>query len=179
MQTVDLRRPKTLVAEGFYFGVDQTALQQNFDPSFPYSYCRICGWLYQPPSQRHEVPPKLQLPNAVNDSAKKRDNRRRACDKHAAHHTDAEKKSVGEFSFLPEATHRLAAFGIAPLSQIAQDLTHKQAASEASRFEVNNQDDIDRLTLGLVGVPSQGIVVPRPMSEGHIKSQLLEPTDAK
>jgi hypothetical protein len=162
-----MHRPGHLVAEGFYFGVDQVTLKANFDPAFPYSYCRICGWLYQPPSQRHTVPPKLQLKDAPNDSAKKRANRAKACDRHAFQHSDAEKKSVGDFSFLPEATSRLAAFGIAPLAQIAHDIAHRQAANEAARFDELDQFNVDDPNGRMEGK----VYVPASITEGHIKNQ--------
>ena len=135
MPTSNISYSPTVEASGFYFGVNQEQLKDSFDPKYPYSYCRICGWVYQPPAQRRMVPVPLQLRDAPFDSIKKQDQRKRASQRHSNCHTPAEKEAVGANGFTPEATYRLAAFGIANPTEIAlskhHDKAHEQAGLES------------------------------------------------
>lgn len=130
--------------EGGIIGTEADYRREVFDPTYPYTYCRICGDLFQPQSQREPVALPYDPQNAPNDSMKKAMQRRNWAIRHETRHTAVEiaryspiDPKTGEVSarlFSPEAAHRLVPFGIIPLSNMIFDPEVAHAAMTAPRI---------------------------------------------
>jgi hypothetical protein len=138
--------------EGGLFATPDGYRREVFNPDYPYTYCRICGDLYQSHTQR--APTKAENPaakhapydpiNAPNDTVGKAMQRRNWAIRHERSHTPAEvaryspkDPKTGEVTarlFSPEAAHRLVPFGIIPLSGMVLDPEVEYAANTAPRL---------------------------------------------
>lgn len=112
----------------------------TFDPTFPHSYCRICGFVFQSHFQRTPVAVRYSE-DAPNDSLEKCIERRDTMIKHERMHERdgslAEYERSGYY-FTPEATKRLIPYGIVPVSEIALHDEHAAAAAEAATVPTND-----------------------------------------
>lgn len=123
----DFRHPNTgrrLVAEGFQVHLPG----QEFDPRYPFTYCRLCGDAYQTPlSRSHD-------PNDVIESA---EDRRRWSHSHiATKHTQKQLDALEQSGLYmtPEAQHKLAPLGVIALDDFKISEAHHQAGLEAARY---------------------------------------------
>lgn len=115
---------RRLVAEGFQFHLPG----QDFDPNYPFTYCRLCGEVYQTPQSRS------QLPNDVIESA---DQRRRWSHTHQAmRHTQHQVDELENSGLwlTPEAQHKLAPVGVIALSDFRISEEHHVAGKESARY---------------------------------------------
>lgn len=127
--------PRYLYTEAGTVALDPSL--NPFDADYPYSYCRICGFVYQPAAQRATVLPIFQLPNAPNDSVSKQLARCNAMVQHERQHEadgslDKYNKHYAP-GFTPEAAHRLVPYGIIPLSDMVLNHEVEHAANTAPR----------------------------------------------
>ena len=100
-----------------------------FDPNCPYTYCRLCGAVYQTDLER--IKPKL--PEQEVESAL---NRKRWSFEHARTHplrAHQELAVSGRYVSV-EASQKLIPLGIIPLTDMAISDEHRQAAAEAPRL---------------------------------------------
>lgn len=93
---------------------------QGLDPEKPYTYCRICGAVYQSPI--------FYEPDAVKD-------RKEWSHKHAYAHTTIEHEYLRDSNLwlMPEAQHRLAALGIISITDMSLNDEVKHAGETAPR----------------------------------------------
>jgi hypothetical protein len=130
--------PRALYIEGGALGLSKDVIESHFNPDYPYSYCRICGFVYQDDFQRQPVPPGKSS-NAVtepNDSLEKKLKRRDAIIKHDRGHArdgSLAKYQASGYYFTPQATLALIPYGIIPVSEIALHDEHEDAARQAKR----------------------------------------------
>lgn len=133
-------RQRHLVAEGLLVAEDDF-YKLVFDPQYPYTYCLLCGAVYQPPAQRKPVlnpQESLAHENAPNDTAVKRRARQAWSHRHASKHSIKEHRmlALSGRRFTPEAQAKLAPLGIVALTDIALSPEHAQAAREAPRISL-------------------------------------------
>jgi hypothetical protein len=131
--------PKALYVEARPVGLSNDVLENHFNPDYPYSYCRICGFVYQDDFQRRPVPLHKQSNQVTepNDSLEKKLRRRDAILKHDRQHArdgSLAKYQASGFYFTPEATLRLIPYGIIPVSEMALQDEHSDAARQAKRI---------------------------------------------
>lgn len=107
----------------------------EFDPSRDYTYCRICGVVFQPALNRVPLDEyTAEVIFAANIQ------RREWSQKHARQHTPREHKML-ELSgrhCTPEALEVLVTYGIIPVSDIVMDGEHEHAGLQAPRAPVND-----------------------------------------
>lgn len=105
----------------------------EFDPSRPYTYCRLCGDIFQPALNRLAFPTLL-------DSLEATDQRKAWSHKHARTHTDAEHNQLllSGLHCTPEALHKLVPFGIIPASDIAISNESEHAGLEAPKAPLDD-----------------------------------------
>jgi len=99
-------------------------IQVTFDPTRPYTYCRVCGALFQlPPSGPH-----VSL-----NPAEETELRRLWSKQHARSHSSAQHRSLALSRrwLTPEAAHRLAAYGVIDLVSLATSEEHQDAYLKA------------------------------------------------
>lgn len=124
-------RDTALVLEGM-----PTAIPLDiFDPSYPYSYCRICGEMFQTKALRKPVTRLEQYDpvNAPRDSIAKCNIRRAWALKHDTKHTQREHEYYsrgGTRYFSPEAAAALSRYGIFPVSELVLVPEVLQAVNE-------------------------------------------------
>lgn len=119
---------------------ESRALGMDFDAQSPYSGCRLCGALFQSALDRTPVKTLEQEIQAVTW-------RREWTLKHAKEHPTQEHIALERSGMwaTPEATQKLAAVGIVPVSDIVRsqhgDGSHEQAGLSASRVPVEDSED--------------------------------------
>jgi hypothetical protein len=116
--------PASVYVEAGTIGLSST--ECPFDAAYPYSYCRICGMVYQPQFQRA----------TPGDNALKKLQRRDAMVAHEVRHRadgSLREYQLSPTYLSPEAQYRLAPFGIASLSDIALNEGARHAAMTAPR----------------------------------------------
>jgi hypothetical protein len=99
----------------------------EFDIRYPYSFCRICGIVFQSSRERSSD-------NRLHVLGANTELRRQWSVRHARTHTDTEHRQLaasGRF-VTPEAAERLVTYGIAPVSDMALNGEHEHAAIQAS-----------------------------------------------
>lgn len=101
---------KHLFGTGFAF---RDTFNGEFDPALPYTICRLCGAVYQHPLTQKRKAWSFD---------------------HSATHTLREHASLelSQRFVTPEAAHRLAAFGLIPISDMALSEEHARALWESS-----------------------------------------------
>lgn len=107
----------------------------EFMPNRDYTYCRICGTIFQPslnrvPSQEYTAEVILAA-NIL---------RREWSQSHAATHTATEHRQLALSGrhCTPEALQKLVPYGIIPVSDISLDTESERAGLEAPRAPVND-----------------------------------------
>lgn len=113
-----------LVAEGFQFHLPG----QDFDPTRPFTYCRLCGAVYQT-AQSRSYDPQDQIESA--------DIRRRWSYSHIALRHTQEQVDALERSGLymtPDAQEKLAPLGVIALTDFRKSEEHHQAGLSADRY---------------------------------------------
>jgi len=113
-----------LVAEGFQYHLRG----QEFDPSYPFTYCRLCGDVYQTAQSRNYDP---------NDIVESALDRRAWSYKHiSTKHTQRELDALENSGLYmtPEAQYKLAPLGVVSLSDFKISEEHHQAGKDAPRY---------------------------------------------
>jgi hypothetical protein len=112
---------------------DLTNLQ--FDPTCNYAGCGICGKVFQSDLDREPNP----LPSQQAEALFKRTTWRI---KHAGTHSEAQHRQLQESGLfaLPEATEKLAAFGIIPLTDTVKHEEVNSALLAASRAPTDDAE---------------------------------------
>lgn len=102
----------------------------EFDPDKPYTFCCICGALYQDEAQR-----KIMADSSVERIAHATLLRRTWAQNHAKTHTDREHAQLrlSGRAVTPEAAMRLVPYGISPLTDMVLSGEHEHAAKTAPR----------------------------------------------
>jgi len=110
-----------------------------FDPDKPYTFCCICGDLYQDATQR-EVTPESPLNKIAHATLL----RKTWASSHAKTHSTREHEllRLSGRAVTPEAAVRLVPFGISPLTDMVLSDEHEHAAATAPR---RPQDDAETL----------------------------------
>lgn len=124
------KKPVTL--QGAMVGIPSG---MDFIPTRDYTYCRICGEIYQPQLNRvSEEEYTSEVILAANIL------RREWSQRHARTHTSYEHRmlALSGRHCTPEALHRLVPFGIIPVSDIAFDPESEQSGLEAPRAPSND-----------------------------------------
>jgi len=114
------------------------ALTEEFRDDRPYTFCRICGVVYQPELNRvhdWDYTPVVEVAAELL--------RREWSATHARRHTAKEHRQLQQSgNFLtPEAAYKLAPYGIAPLGDDAEVM---QAMAEAPRAPVDGPETTAR-----------------------------------
>lgn len=107
----------------------------TFMPDRDYTYCRICGVVYQPELNRvPESEYTVEVILAANLL------RREWSQYHARSHTSTEHRQLAQSGrhCTPEALQKLVPFGIIPVSDIVFDNESEHAGLEAPRAPVND-----------------------------------------
>lgn len=112
--------------EGALFGKPE---ELGFDPAYPYTYCRLCGEVYQKPQDRN---PHANLQDALDNM----EIRRNWSHRHSKTHPDwlHKRLAISGLWCLPEAAEKLAAFGIAPVGSGVLDDEVRHALALAPRL---------------------------------------------
>lgn len=124
-----------MVFEGMLVGAPKDYL---FDPTSPHSYCRLCGAVYQTPSQRSRTKtPQEQIATTLA--------RKNWCEKHSASHSRKDHTELiasGRY-MTPEATLKLVPLGIIPLTDMVFSKDHEDAAGQAPRLDLSTQSEME------------------------------------
>lgn len=123
------RRP--ILVNGPMFGCDGILFNHTRD----YTYCRICGVIYQPELNR--LPDNLYTPEVVLQATEMRRewSKRHAKTHPASHHR---KLALSGRHCTPEALQRLVPFGIIPVSDIVFDDESEHAGLTSPRAPFND-----------------------------------------
>jgi len=107
----------------------------TFDPNRDYTYCRICGVIFQPALNR--VPSSQYTPEVILAANLLR---REWSQSHAKLHSDTEHRQLALSGkhCTPEALQKLVPFGIIPVSDIVMDNESEHAGLEAPRMPFND-----------------------------------------
>ena len=114
----------------------------EFDIRKPYTFCRICGLVYQTPADRSPF-------ISIHHNARHTERRRIWSHQHARTHAVHEHRMLelsGRF-VTPEAAEKLVTYGICPVSDMAFTDEHEHAAKQANRRPV---DDVEGATKCLI-----------------------------
>jgi hypothetical protein len=111
----------------------------EFMPNRDYTYCRICGVIFQPELNR--VPSEDYTQEVVLAAELLR---REWSQAHAKTHPESEHRSLALSGrhCTPEALQRLVPFGIIPVSDLALDAESEQAGLEAGRMPINDVEGV-------------------------------------
>ena len=125
------RRP--VVIAGPYFKLDGL----DFIPNRDYTYCRICGTIFQP--QLNRVPDEEYTAEVIFAAEILR---REWSQTHAKQHSQAQHRQLALSGrhCTPEALQRLVPFGIIPVSDLVFDNESEHAGLEATRMPT---DDVE------------------------------------
>jgi hypothetical protein len=106
-----------------------------FEPSRDYTFCRICGTIYQPDLNRV---PSAEYTPAIQLAAMRL--RQEWSHNHARYHTDTEHRQLRQSgrALTPEAQHRLAAYGVCSLTDLTFSDENIAAGLEAPRMPHND-----------------------------------------
>lgn len=106
-----------------------------FNPARDYTFCRVCGTIYQPELNR--VPLDDYTPGV---QAAARRLRQEWSHKHARLHTSAEHRQLhlSGRALTPEAQFRLAAFGVVAVTDLSLDAENAAAGLAAPRLPNND-----------------------------------------
>jgi len=107
----------------------------QFDPSRPYTYCRICGTVYQPGLNRLPI---CDITDETDLAAEL--HRREWSSRHARLHSSTEHRSLERSGrhCTPEALQRLVPLGIIPVSDIVMNPESEHAGLTAPRAPNND-----------------------------------------
>jgi len=122
-----------LILHGALFGRENLTNFQ-FDPNFPYQYCRLCGALFQ--SSLDRKVPYGHTPGNSRIAYLAQEKRHEWAMTHATENHKPEEHDLLRFSGLymtAEAAKKLAGYGIVPLSQMLVDEATSMALLEAPR----------------------------------------------
>jgi hypothetical protein len=124
-------KPRHVVGTGFLVGKEELT-NFLFDPSKPYSACRICGEVFQTELDRR-IPPGHEPHNSLIARLGKlrRDEWRKT---HHGTHTEQQHNMLalsGSFA-TPEAAQKLAQMGIIPISDMVLNDESEAALAEGS-----------------------------------------------
>jgi hypothetical protein len=110
----------------------------EFDPGFPYTYCRICGDIFQ--SQTDRRVPAGHLPENSLVAKLAQNLRNEWAIAHARTHPDHVHNALREsgLTLTPEAAQRLAPFGIVPITDMVMDAEVREALATAPRAPTND-----------------------------------------
>jgi hypothetical protein len=114
-----------------------TNFEEEFRRDRPFTFCRICGKVFQPWLDRVKDTDYDKLVMWAAEIE-----RREWSQNHARTHTSQEHKSLQDSgNFLtPEATHKLVPYGIAPIQDMVFSEEHSQAAREAPRAPLDTPE---------------------------------------
>lgn len=127
-----------LVAHGMAVGLHSSLVPGlEFDLQCPYTYCRICGSIFQSPYDRETKP---DSPAMLVDAATAM--RREWSYNHASSHTSLEHMllELSGLWLLAEAAHKLAAFGIIPVSDMVLNPEIADALATSKPIPVNDAE---------------------------------------
>lgn len=116
--------PKHLVVEGLQFRLPG----QDFDPTRPFTYCRLCGAVYQTAQSRSNDP---------QDQIESADIRRRWSYSHIAlRHTQKELDALEKSGLYmtADAQRVLAPLGVVAISDFPKSKEHHEAGLSADRY---------------------------------------------
>jgi hypothetical protein len=124
-------------AEGFLVG-RETLTNFEFNPGFPYTYCRLCGEVYQGVLDRRV--PAGHLPENSLIAKLAYDARMEWTFKHAHTHPEKEHNALraSNRAMTPEAANRLAAYGVFSVTDMVTDAEVSEALKEAPRTPTND-----------------------------------------
>ena len=122
-----------LVAHGLAVGLE-TLTNLKFKPDKPYTYCRICGAIFQNENSR--------TASTVLKEALAKEERRVWSLNHAKTHTLQEHTTlvVSGLWLMPEAANKLAAFGVIPLADSVINEESNNALRESSPIPFNDSE---------------------------------------
>lgn len=102
---------------------------QDFDPRKPFTYCRLCGAVYQTRQSRNVTDPQAQIESAA---IRKTWSFKHIAAKHTQQQLDALEKSG--LYMTPEAQFKLAPLGVIALSDFRISEEHHAAGLAAQRY---------------------------------------------
>jgi hypothetical protein len=128
---------KHLLGLGFAQGLEDLP-GLEFDISKPYRFCCICGALFQTSADR-----ALNIRSSNKALAEASWKRVEWATNHAKKHTVKEHMLFRKsgLSMTPEAAHKLAAFGVLPLSDSAIDAEIQRALYESKPIPTNDSEN--------------------------------------
>jgi hypothetical protein len=112
----------------------------QFDPKFPYQYCRICGDVFQSDIDRKV--PVGHTPQNSRIAYMAQGKRQAWAMTHAKEHKPSEHEALrrsGNYC-TPEAAAKLATYGIIPVNQMVTDQETSIALAEAPRAPKEDAD---------------------------------------
>lgn len=125
-----------MIASGFAVGLDQLPNWQ-FDPNKPFRCCLICGAITQNANDR-----TINSNSDLGTVVVAKDRRDEWARKHARQHSPTEHQvlALSGLSMMPAAAHKLAAYGIIPLADLAQDANIQHALLESNPVPLNDAE---------------------------------------